>query len=125
MGTDVRTQAARRAMERMYIDTCTISVNAKTVDAKTHVTRQKWTTLAEDEPCRISFASFPANGKSDTADVMTQSVKLFLRPELDVPAGSRIDVKRSGRVVHYKRSGPVALYPTHQEIEVALAEEHP
>lgn len=125
METDARTKAARRAMERMYIDTCTISVNAKTVDAKTHVTRQKWTTLVKDEPCRVSFASFPANGKTETADAMTQSVKLFLRPELDVPAGSRIDVTRTGRVVRYKRSGAVALYPTHQEIEVTLAEEHP
>lgn len=76
MGTDALTKAARRAMERMYIDTCKISVNVKTVDEKTHVTRQKWTVLAEDEPCRLSFLSFPANGESDTADVMMQSVVL-------------------------------------------------
>ena len=125
MGTDALTKAARRAMERMYIDTCKISVNVKTVDEKTHVTRQKWTVLAEDEPCRLSFLSFPANGESDTTDVMMQSVKIFLRPELVVPAGSRIDVTRSGRTVSYKRGGAVALYPTHQEIELTRAEEHP
>ena len=125
MGTDALTKAARRAMERMYIDTCKISVNVKTVDEKTHVTRQKWTVLAEDEPCRLSFLSFPANGESDTTDAMLQAVKVFMRPDIVVPPGCRIAVTRNGQIVNYRRSGPVAIYPTHQEIELVREEEHP
>lgn len=125
MGTESMTNAARRAMEQMYIDTCTISESMKSVDKTTHVTRLAWQVLAEDEPCRISFLSFPSNGKTDSADTMTQAVKVFLRPDIVVHPGCRIAVTRNGQIVNYRRSGPVAIYPTHQEIELVREEEHP
>lgn len=116
---------ARRALERLYVDSCTIYTNELVTDAKTHVTKSQRVMSVEAEPCRVSFSSFPDTGKSRTADSLAQAVRLFISPEVVIPAGSRIEITRNGKTTAYKRSGEPAMYPTHQEINLELEKEHP
>ena len=54
---------------------------------------------------------------------VTQVIKLFMAPEINVKPGSKILVKGVGGVVAYKSSGRPAVYPTHQEILLDLVED--
>ena len=74
-------------------------------------------------PCRISYKNLPATG-GDGIPVMTQSVTLFLSPEIDVPAGADVDVVRQGRHLHFKSAGVSAVYDNHQEISLEHREVH-
>ena len=96
--------AVRAALERFYSDTCTVYVQQE----------------AE------SFSS-STTASGDIVAAVSQSVKLFISPELVIPPGSCIDVLRPGEIprsFHYKSSGPAAVYPTHQEIPLELAERY-
>ena len=50
-------------------------------------------------------------------------MKLFLAPEWQVPAGSKITVTGRGGERVYCRSGEAAVYGSHQEIPLALWKE--
>ena len=76
---------------------------------------------------RALFAAYTVSMLGDIVAAVSQSVKLFISPELVIPPGSRIDVLRPGevpRTFRYKSSGPAAVYPTHQEIPLELAEKY-
>ncbi len=49
-------------------------------------------------------------------------MKLFLAPEIRVNSGSRIAVTQNGISNEYCASGEPAVYDTHQEILLELAE---
>lgn len=77
------------------------------------------TLTPEPVPCRLSFSSAPAAGEGAAAAV-SQTVKLFLPPDIDIPAGSRIEVEREGQTLYYIRSGEPARYPGHQEVNLEI-----
>lgn len=112
-------EAARRAIEKLYKDKCTITARQSVTDEITKKTRFEIVTILENQPCRLSFASISATSEGDVAGV-AQSVKLFLPPEIEVMAGSKIDVERQGTVTSYTNSGKPAIYSTHQEINLDL-----
>lgn len=117
--------AARAALEQLYSDTCTVYIQQE-AEADDCLTRFENKTLYADQPCRLSFSS-STTASGDTVAAVGQSIKLFLSPSLVIPPGSRIDVLRPGdmpRTLHYKSSGPAAVYPTHQEIPLELAERY-
>ena len=116
---------ARALQERLYADTCTVHAAQKLTDPQTHVTGSQWVAVIENQPCRVSFSQFPATGQSATADTVSQSVKLFISPEVAIPAGSRIEITRQGITTAYRQSGQPAMYPTHQELMLELEKEHP
>ncbi len=115
---------ARKELEKLYEDTCTVYSHESVRDEETGITKTAEKALYEAVPCRLSFASSPAVS-GDMAPEIGQSVKLFLSPEVEIPPGCRIDVTRAGRVISYKSSGMPALYPTHQEITLKAYEETP
>lgn len=53
---------------------------------------------------------------------VSQSVKLFISPDIVIKAGSKIIVTQHGRTTEYSNSGVPAVYPTHQEIMLTLFE---
>lgn len=111
---------ARQAVESRYEGICTITGFAKVRDAQTNITETKEIEYAEGQPCRLSFSSFPSAAGTETAADLLQSIKLFLAPEIEVPAGCKITVTQAGRTGIYERSGQPAVYATHQEIQLAL-----
>lgn len=118
--------AARAALERFYSDTCTVYVQQE-AEPDDCLTRFENKVLYADQPCRLSFSS-STTASGDTVAAVSQSVKLFVSPSLVIPPGSRIDVLRPGEIPrafhYYKSSGPAAVYPTHQEIPLELAERY-
>ncbi|WP_312047762.1 hypothetical protein [Anaerotignum sp.] len=76
--------------------------------------------IGENIPCRLSYHSFPSGKQTDTATVASQSIKLFLSPEIEVKAGCEIVVTQNGVTTAYKASGAPAIFVSHKEIELTL-----
>jgi len=112
---------ARRAIESLYEGACTVYVRQKSVDPDTGETTFAESAEILNEPCRLSFSSITAASGGHVAQV-SQSVKLFIRPGLTIPAGSKIVVTQAGTTQGYKQSGEGARYVTHQEVPLELLE---
>lgn len=111
---------ARKAIEAMYDGTCTITEHQKyKKDNKS--TGFKEVVVLKDQPCRLSFKTIQqTNPNENGASAMVQVTKLFLAPEIQVKAGSKVTVTQKGVTTEYKNSGLPAVYTTHQEIILEL-----
>ena len=113
----------RKAIERLYVGRCHITNHQKMVDPVTKITSFQNVVLCENEPCRLSFSSVKSSNETDEVTEVAQVVKLFLRPELIVQAGSKITVTQNGRTTEYIASGQSAVHTNHQEIVLELKED--
>jgi hypothetical protein len=111
----------KSAVEKLYTDRCTVY-------GFTEVTKANGSTgfelaaLHSDIPCRLSFQTIANTDQTSKADLIIQVAKLFVSPNIEIKAGSRIDVLRGGETMKYKSSGKPAVYATHQEIVLTVAE---
>ena len=120
---DKAKRQARKAIESRYDGVCTISNYQNIEDPITFVTELKEVEVIKEQPCRLSYSSIPATTQTDTINAVSQSIKLFIAPEVNIPAGSKIVVTQNGRTTVYKNSGQPAIYSTHQEINLELCED--
>lgn len=112
--------AVRAAIESTYEDKCTVTEIQHKRNPVTFLEEEQEVCTVEEQPCRLSFSSISAVSDGDYAKT-AQSVKLFIAPELDIKAGSKITiVQKNGSTHSYKRSGVPAVYSTHQEIMLEL-----
>ena len=110
---------ARRAQERLYRDTCTVYEYRDVTDEKSKLIHKEEVAVLEDIACRLSFELLYGVGQTDTGAEVTQRVKLFIQPEVKVPAGCKITATLSGgEIFEFGLSGAPAVYPTHQEIRL-------
>lgn len=106
---------------------CTIYEFVDTTDPDTHQTIQTLNAVLTDEPCRLSFSQVMS--QSTTTQIVqgaaeqVQIIKLFLRPDITINAGSVIEVTQNGVTTKYKRSSVPAIYTQHQEVTLELYEE--
>ena len=110
-------------LARFWTDCCDVYVRESAVDAETGRTVFSERKLYENLPCRISYRiSFETVGAvrdvGNAATAAGQAVKLFLAPEVSIPAGSKIVVRRQGREMVFARSGIPAMFEGHQELRV-------
>ena len=77
-----------------------------------------------EQPCRLSFSSRNSSAKDDGYNTVSQSVVLFIAPEIEIPSGSKITVTQNGKTTDYCRSGESAVYTSHQEIALELFEDY-
>lgn len=70
----------------------------------------------QDLPCKLSFSTLYEAGQNDTGAPVSQAAKLFCDGALDIPAGSKVTVKRDGRTFEFSRSGEPGIFTHHQEI---------
>lgn len=115
---------AKQAQQSLYNDTCTIYRFDTITDEETHLTKESKVVFSKDIRCRISFSSISSAGNARTADGVAQSIKLFLDPEIVVPAGCIIAVTRQGQTTEYERSGVPSFYRTHQEVPLELSQRY-
>ncbi|MCM1326958.1 MAG: hypothetical protein NC094_08935 [Bacteroidales bacterium] len=108
--------AARKAVEANYFGTLTVTEMKKKRDEETKLTRNVQEVILEGQPCRLSFERLTAAVQSDSAAAVTQVVKLFVSPDVEIKEGSKITITQDGITNDYERSGIPAIYPTHQEI---------
>lgn len=114
----------RRTVEAAYDGICRIYGMQSVKDPVTKVTKQQEALVQENIPCHLSYSSTAPVSGSDMAAAVTQTIKLFLAPELVVPPGSRIEVTQQGRSESYGQSGKTAVYSSHQEILLELWKEY-
>lgn len=110
--------AHRKALERLWKDRCSIFVKEKVTDPTTHLTDFEEKPLLQDQPCKLSFETLNSTDGDHVATV-AQSVKLFISPDVEIPAGCKIIVTRFNdleRTFTYSRSGEPGIFTNHQEI---------
>ena len=111
---------ARKAIESLYDGTCTITEHQK-VKNEDKSTGFKDVVVLKDQLCRLSFKTISqTNPNENGAAAMVQVTKLFIAPEIQVKAGSKVTVTQKGVTTEYKNSGVPAVYTTHQEIILEL-----
>ena len=115
--------AARKAIESMYSGFCDIIERRDVKDEKSKITKKNIDVIvAEDVPCKLSFEKIESVLQTETFAETAQGVKLFIAPEIEVKAGSKIIVEQNGVKNEYYASGDRAVYPTHAEIVLELYE---
>ena len=103
---------------------CTIYEYQSVTDPYTYQTTQKEVAILVDEPCRLSYNHEQATNIKSGAAVVSQSITLFVRPDLVVNPGSIMEITQNGVTTKYKGSGKPAIYTNHQEIVLQLYEDN-
>lgn len=111
---------ARKTLESLYDGTCSVTEYQK-VKKENKVTGFGEVVVLEGQPCRLSFGSTATTSPTDNGvSSVTQTVKVFLAPEIKVKPGSKLTITQNGVTTDYKNSGQAAVYSTHQEIDLEL-----
>lgn len=114
--------ASSNPLATLWTGKCTIYEYQDVEDLFNHQTTQQEVPIIVDEPCRISYKHEQATNIQSGAAVISQSIKLFIRPDLTIKAGSVIEITQHGATCKYKGSGQPAVYCNHQEIVLELYE---
>ena len=112
----------RKAIESLYKGVCNIYALMDERD-EYGVTDQTEQLLYENQKCRVSYKNISAANQTESFATTSQEIKLFIAPELIIPAGSTIEVTQNNRTEKYKSSGKAAVYSNHQEIILNLYQE--
>ena len=105
----------------LWKDACTIQVS-QAVTKPNLATGFEWVALVTDEPCKLSFFNNirvnSPSAENGVAAAVVQQTKLFIRPDLTVPAGSRITVvtHKNSVTLYFESSGIPSVFTDHQEI---------
>lgn len=118
IGTAVK--QARKAIESLYDSSCTVIEYRQEKDPATKKTAGKEFVAYTDKPCKLSYSSNKNANQTGTANTITQVIKVFITPELDIKPGSKLVITGKGRTTEYKNSGVPAVFDTHQEIVLEL-----
>lgn len=110
----------REVLSILWVGKCTVKELSQWPDFMTKTTQKVETPTVTDEPCRVSYGSASSANPTETVTIAEQQITLFLRPDLEIKAGSRITVTQNGRTVDYMASGQPKVYSSHQEIALKL-----
>ena len=119
MLSQIQVVKARKAIESLYDDVCTITEHQK-VKRENKSTGFDDVVVLENQPCRLSYQTVTNAKPTETASSIVQTTKVFLAPEIKVKPGSKITITHKGVTTEYKNSGEPAIYNTHQEIVLEL-----
>ena len=108
----------------LWTGKCTIYEYRDITDPETFQTTQEEVPVLIDEPCRLSYNHEQATNIQSGAAVVSQSITLFIRPDLVIKAGSVIEITQNNVTERYKGSGQPAVYSNHQEIILQLYEDN-
>lgn len=107
-------------LARLWTGRATIYEYEDTTDPITHQTTQREVAVLIDEPCRLSYNYEQSTNIQSGAAVVSQSITLFIRPDLKINPGSVIEITQHGVTEKYKGSGNPAVYCNHQQITLEL-----
>lgn len=120
MLSQIKMVRAREAIESLYDGLCTITEHKKVKKEDKSTTFEEVVVLSE-QPCRLSFQTINSTSQTETgASALTQIVKVFLSPDIQVKPGSKLTITQNNTTTEYKSSGEPAYYTTHQEIVLEL-----
>lgn len=78
--------------------------------------------LFKDISCRVSYKKKSASVNVEKHYNSTQTIILFINPNIDIPTGSTVIVTNNGAEKEYSYSGESARYSGHQEIILIMSE---
>lgn len=112
----------------LWVGRCSIYEYQDVTDPDTFQTTQELVAVVTDEPCRLS-QNYVSHTTADLVGVngvpsVENLIVLFIRPDLEIKAGSVIEVTQHGISERYKRSSKPAVYSNHQEIVLELYEDY-
>lgn len=111
----------RAALESLYQGRCDIISQKEVFDPVTKQTSFEDVKVIAGQPCRLSYKTITMAQEGTGATRLVQVIKVFIAPEIEVKAGSRLVITQNGKTAEYKASGEPALYGSHQEIILELA----
>lgn len=123
---DKRLQSLATTLSLLWRDRCTVTVQ-EAYQKPSGATAFRPRAILSDAPCKLSY--FLSKEDNAAAAVVGEAapvhrrIRLFLAPDVEIPAGSRVDVTRAGKTIAYKASGESAVYFSHQEIILEAAKE--
>lgn len=109
----------RKAIEKLYDSVCNVITSVE-YTKENGVTDFKDVVKYENQPCRISQSGATAANNNHVVSEIDKTIDLYIAPELDIPAGSRIVATFNDVVTEYKASGEPARYTTYQKIRLEL-----
>lgn len=112
--------SVRAALESLWKDSCSVYIKSEVKDPVTKITKLEDSILHQNKPCKLSFETILSTVDNSNAASPTQKIKLFISPDIEIPAGSKIVVTRNGKTTDYERSGEPAIFTNHQEITLEL-----
>lgn len=112
--------ARRKAIQGLYRGVCTVKTWESVKDPITHITTQKEVTKYENQPCKLSYEKHTTASSAGGPAIISQTIKLSLAPELEVPAGSKIIVTQDGVTNAFTRSSEPNVHMDHQHITLEL-----
>lgn len=112
----------KNVLERLYIGKCDIIQQQSVIDPVTHITSMTDVVVVKGQPCRLSYKTITAANQGNVA-LVVQVIKLFMSPTVKVLAGSKIIVTQNGQIKKFEASGEPAVYSSHQEIILRLADD--
>lgn len=110
----------RKALESLWKGTCTVWIREEIQNPVNKRTEFGEAAVYEDQPCKLSIETITTTNENNNAASVTQKVKLFIAPEVNIPAGSKITVTQNGKTADYEKSGEPGIYTNHQEISLDL-----
>lgn len=110
-----------KQLKRLYDGTCDV-VEYEEYQRPNKSTGHREVVVMQDVPCRLSFSTINSTNPSDSASKVVQVVKLFVEPDVNIKAGSKIIVTQHGKSEEYCHSGVSTMYESHQEIVLDLFE---
>lgn len=113
---------ARNAIERLYTGVCNVYEYQQSVDPINKRTTQSEKLVIENQPCRVSYSLVTNADEVGNIATKRQEIKLFIAPELEIKAGSKISVSQNGVLKWYEASGEPAVHSNHQEIVLVLVD---
>lgn len=113
----------------LWIGKATVYEYQDVTDLETYQTKQELVPIVTDEPCRLSQRQLSRSqgdlvNINDAAPFIDRIIVLFIRPDLEIKAGSVIEITQHGRTDKYKRASKPAIYTNHQEVVLELYEDH-
>lgn len=108
----------------LWTGRCTVYAYNDVTDPETYQTTQQLVPVLADEPCRLSYNYEQSTNIQSGAAVVSQSITLFIRPDLVIEPGSVIEITQNCVTERYKGSGKPAVYTNHQEIILQLYEDN-
>jgi hypothetical protein len=113
---------SKNPLAKLWSGRCTIYEYQNVTDPQTFQTTLNEVAVLVDEPCRLSYNREHATNIANGAAIVSQSITLFIRPDLVIKPGSVIEITQHGVTEKYKGSGQPAVYCNHQEIVLELYE---
>lgn len=109
-------QMVRASLEALYRDMAVFFVESVMEDENGVLKSVE--EQSEPFPCRLLYESRQVVAV-DGVPEMVEDVRLFFAPEIEIPAGAKVDVSHFGRALRFKSASRTASYGTHAEIALA------